>query len=110
MHIKSKCKFADHFVQTESGVWKCLAEERINRALASEEVREKTPCKVLQWSHGSNMATTSEQMCKLAHPISTIPTTTASAERIFSAFSRIKITFAPLSQDRMTQLSFLSIE
>jgi hypothetical protein len=38
-----------------------LAEERINRAFASEGVREKPPGEVLQWSHGSNMATTSEK-------------------------------------------------
>jgi hypothetical protein len=62
MHIKSNVNFLIT-LYAESGFRKCLAEERINRALAAEEVREKPPGEVLQWSHGSNMAATSEQTC-----------------------------------------------
>jgi hypothetical protein len=68
----------------------------------SEELKGTPPYEVLQWLHGSNMATTSEQTCKLAEIISTIPATTASAERSFSAFSRIKTYFRTTqSQDRV---------
>jgi hypothetical protein len=93
------------------GIRKCFAEERINCGFASEEVREKPPGEVLQWSHGSNMATTSEQTCKLADLISTSQTTTASDERtFFQPLAESRSTFAPLSQDRLSRLSLLFIE
>jgi len=109
MRTKSKCNFADHFVhQLSRGFESAFAEKRINRAFDSEEVREKPPAEVLQWSHGSKMATTSEQTCKLAYLISTIPTKTASAERNFSAFSRNKIYVRP-TQSRQTESSLTHV-
>jgi len=91
----------------------CFAEEWINGPLWFIIFKREIPYKVLIWSHGcdlpTNMATTVEQTYKLPNIISTIPTTTASAERSFSALMRIKTYLHSIdSQDTHSQLSLLS--
>ena len=74
----------------------------------SEGLKGKSPYEVLQWSRDNNMATTFVQTYKLANLISTIQATAASAERRFSALTRIKICLrSTRSQD--SQLSLLSL-
>ena len=81
------CNFPDHRVPKLRKSSTILCEEWINGALRFRILEGKSPYEVLQWSHGSNMATTCEQTYKLAHLISTIQATTASVERSFSLIS-----------------------
>jgi len=93
----------------------CFAGKWINVPLWFIRSKREIPYKVLKLSHGchlpTNMATTMEQTYKLPNLISTIPTTTASVERSFSALMRIKAYLhSTNSQDRHSQLSLLSTE
>ena len=77
----------------------------------SEDIKGKSPYEVLQWLHGSSMATAFEQTYKLANLISTIPAITASAAHSFSAIRRIRTYLhSTQGQDRLCQLSLLSME
>jgi hypothetical protein len=75
----------------------------------SEGLKGKSPYEVLQWSRDNNMATTFVQTYKLANLISTIQATAASAERRFSALTRIKI-YLRSTRSQDSQLSLLSLE
>lgn len=113
---KLKSNFPDHLISKlirvcEGEFDAALLKNELMVLYGSEDIKGKTPYEVLQWLHGSNMATAFEQTYKLANLISTIPAITASVEQSFSALRRIKTClYSTQGQDRLSQLSLLSIE
>ena len=91
-----------------------LYEVEFHTALLKNEVKVlygSDDIKVLQWLHGSSMATAFEQTYKLANLVSTIQATAASTAKIFTVLSRNRTyRHSTQGQDNLSQLSLLSIE
>jgi hypothetical protein len=69
-------------VQVYGGIFKGeLLKNELTLVRGAENVKEKFSYKLLQWFHSNTL----EQTCKLANAASTIPATTASVARSFSA-------------------------
>ena len=87
---KLKCNFADHPLRklvkvSETEFDSTLVKNELMVLYGSEYLRGKSSYQVLRRLHGSKMARTFEQTYKLANLIPTIPPTTVSVERRFSA-------------------------
>jgi hypothetical protein len=113
---KLKSNFPDHLISKLIRVYEgefdtALLKNELMVLYGSEDIKGKSPYEVLQWLHGSSMATAFEQTYKLANLISTIPAITASAAQSFTALRRIRTYLhSTQGQDRLSQLSLLSIE
>lgn len=113
---KLKSNFPDHLISKLIRVYEGefdtgLLKNELMVLYGSEDIKGKSPYEILQWLHGSSMATTFEQTYKLANLISTIPAITASAAQSFSALRRIRTYLhSTQGQDRLSQLSLLSVE
>ena len=113
---KLKSNFPDHLISKLITVYEGefdtgLLKNELMVLYGSEDIKGKSPYEVLQWLHGSSMATAFEQTYKLANLISTIPAITASVAQNFSALRRIRTYLhSTQGQDRLSQLSLLSVE
>lgn len=98
------------------GVYSFLEKERLKTELSVMYKREdfqqlNGAVSLLQFVIENNLQTSLSEAHKLMNIISTIPMTTAEAERCFSSLKRIK-TFlrSTMSQERLTSLAMLSVE
>ena len=88
-----------------------LLKNEVKVLYGSDDIKGKSPYEVLQWLHGSSMATAFEQIYKLANLVSTIQVTAASTPQIFTFLSRNRTYHhSTQGQDNLSQLSLLSIE
>jgi len=88
-----------------------LLKKEVKVLYGSDDIKGKSPYEVLQWLHGSSMATAFEQTYKLANLVSTIQATAASTAKIFTVLSRNRTyRHSTQGQDNLSQLSLLSIE
>ena len=88
-----------------------LLKNEVKVLYGSDYIKGKSPYEVLQWLHGSSMATAFEQIHKLANLVSTIQVTAASTAQIFTFLSRNRTYHhSTQGQDNLSQLSLLSIE
>lgn len=77
----------------------------------STTAKTLTPYDVLLWLDTKNISGSFEQVYSLSKLICTIPATTASVERTFSALKRIKTYLrSTQGQERLSNLALISIE
>ena len=70
-----------------------------------------SPVQLLHFIHTNDLEGTVPEACKLLKLVLTIPATTASVERSFSALKRIKsYSRNRMEQDRLSSLALFSIE
>ena len=86
-------------------------ETELRALYCSKEFYNLFPYQVLQMLFAMRLFKTMPQVTKLCELILTIPATTASVERSFSALTRIKSVYRnTMGQDRLASLSLFSIE
>ena len=113
---KLKSNFPDHLISKLIRVYEGefdtgLLKNELMVLYGSDDIKGKSPYEVLQWLHGSSMATAFEQIYKLANLVSTIQVTAASTPQIFTFLSRNRTYHhSTQGQDNLSQLSLLSIE
>lgn len=89
----------------------CGLKNELNVFYRTSTFREKSPYEIIKFLKEENLDQPFKEIFRLARLIATIPATTASVERTFSALKRIH-TYkrSTQSEDRLSNLSLLSIE
>lgn len=83
----------------------------LNIIYSHDNYQNKSPVKILETIVQNDLQEALPELCKLCKLVLTIPATSASAERSFSALKRIKsIQRNTMGQNRLSSLSFLSCE